>query len=164
MPLRNKNKIQSQASLRAIIRSLKKQGKRVVFTNGCFDIAHRGHVEYLKKARAKGDILIVAVNGDRSVKKIKGPGRPLNSIADRMAVLSAFEFVDYVTSFNEPTPLEIIKKLRPDVLIKGADWKAKDIVGRGVVESLGGEVATVSYRKGYSTTELIRRIGSLKKR
>ncbi len=151
-------KIKSLSSLKKIINNLRRQRKALVFTNGCFDIVHRGHVEYLKKARAMGDVLIVGLNSDSSVKRLKGKGRPVNSQKDRCEVLAGFEFVDFVTIFNEDTPFNLINELRPDVLVKGADWKKSEIVGSDIVKSYGGKVAVVKYIKGYSTTKLLKMI------
>lgn len=152
------NKIKSESALRKIIASLKKRGKTVVFTNGCFDILHRGHIMFLKKAKSLGDVLIVAVNSDRSVKRIKGPLRPINSQKDRALVLSFLELVDYVTIFDELDPGDLIKKIRPDILIKGGDWKKDKIVGGDFVASRGGRVYSIPLEKGYSTTQLITNI------
>ncbi len=137
---------------------LRALGKRVVFTNGCFDILHAGHVEYLKKARSLGDVLVVGLNSDRSVKALKGRGRPINSQLDRAKVIAALCFVDYVTIFNEDTPEKLIKALRPDILAKGGDWKVEDIVGGEFVTSRGGRVVSLPFVKGYSTTSLIKKV------
>lgn len=153
-----KNKIKSASRLKTIIALLKKQGKRIVFTNGCFDILHKGHIELFKKAKSLGDILIVAINSDSSVKKIKGPKRPINSAKDRAFILSAVCVIDFITIFKEEEPARIIRKLNPDVLVKGGDWKKGKIVGRDFIESKGGKVYTVSLVKGYSTSRLIKTI------
>lgn len=138
------------------MRLLKTKKKSLtVFTNGCFDLLHKGHVTYLEKARALGQILIVALNSDDSVRRIKGPERPLNTLADRMEVLAALECVDYVTWFEEDTPLELILKLHPKILVKGGDWKAAQIVGSSEVLSWGGWVKSLPYVEGRSTTRLI---------
>lgn len=139
------------------IESARSSGKKIVFTNGCFDILHAGHVDYLRKARAMGDVLVVAVNTDSSVKRIKGDKRPLNSQEDRASVIAALDCVDYVTFFDEDTPYEIIKRIRPDVLVKGGDWEG-NVVGSDVVTANGGEVRTVELLPGRSTTELIDKI------
>ena len=133
-------------------------GKTIVFTNGCFDILHAGHVIYLQKARACGDILIVGLNSDISVRRIKGPGRPINNQRDRACVLTALACVDYVTIFNDPTPQALISTIRPDVLVKGADWKVVDIVGGDLVASYGGTIKRIPLVKGRSTTGVIRAI------
>lgn len=134
------------------------EGRRVVFTNGVFDILHRGHVEYLAKARALGDLLVVGLNSDASVKRIKGPQRPLNPQEDRAAVLAALACVDAVVIFDEDTPLRLIEHLVPDVLVKGADWKVEEIVGADVVLRNGGRVENIALVPGRSTTEIIKRI------
>lgn len=131
--------------------------KKIVFTNGCFDILHRGHVEYLYFAKAQGDVLVVAVNSDDSVRRLKGEGRPVNNLEDRMTVLSALEMVDYVTFFEEDTPYEIISKLKPHIIVKGGDYKPEEVVGKDVVESYGGKVVIAPFVKGYSTTYILRR-------
>lgn len=144
--------------MKRIILSLKRQGKITVFTNGCFDILHYGHVKYLEDARHKGDCLIVALNSDSSVRRIKGSKRPIVRENDRARVLAGLESVDYVVIFNQDTPLETIKYLKPDILVKGADWNPKDIVGRDVVLKYGGKTAVIKFLKGYSTTNLINKI------
>ncbi len=130
----------------------------VVFTNGTFDILHRGHVDYLQAARRLGDVLIVGLNTDASIRRIKGKGRPINPTAARAAVLSALGCVDYVCTFSDDTPYKLIRALVPDVLVKGADWKVGDIVGRDVVERHGGVVRTIRLTRGHSTTNTIERI------
>jgi len=135
-----------------------KQGKKIVFTNGCFDLLHVGHVRYLRQAKAVGDFLVVAVNSDASVRRIKGASRPVQSEADRAEILAAMECVDYVTIFKQDTPLSLIENLVPDILVKGADWPLDKIVGRKVVERAGGRVAVIDYWEGVSSTELIQRI------
>ena len=152
------NKIQSQARLKGAIDKLKRQGKRIAFTNGCFDILHYGHIKYLQDAKRASDVLVLGLNSDASVKKIKGKKRPLNKQTDRGRVLAALSCVDYITVFNQDTPLKLIKLLRPDILIKGGDWKADKIIGAEFVKSYGGQVKTIPYLKGYSTTGLIARI------
>jgi rfaE bifunctional protein nucleotidyltransferase chain/domain len=148
----------SLGRLARLRRSWAHQRKKVVFTNGTFDILHRGHVEYLAAARALGDILIVGLNTDASIRRIKGSGRPINRNADRAAVLAALRDVDYVCFFGEDTPSKIIARLVPDVLVKGADWKPAEIVGRDVVERHGGVVKTIRLTPGRSTTGVIHRI------
>lgn len=137
---------------------LKKQGRRVVFTNGCFDILHRGHVEYLTGAKALGDILVVGINTDRSVREIKGAGRPVVGEQDRAFLVANLIPVDFVTLFDEPTPRELITALVPDVLVKGADWDIDRIVGRDIVEAAGGSVETIALTPGHSTSAIIRKI------
>jgi D-beta-D-heptose 7-phosphate kinase/D-beta-D-heptose 1-phosphate adenosyltransferase len=156
-----KDKIRNLNSLKKTIISLRNKGKKIVFTNGCFDILHYGHVRYLEDAKRKGDILIVAVNSDTSVRRIKGNKRPIVNEEDRLSLVAALESVDYVTIFEEDTPLKVIKALRPDVLIKGADWNRKSIVGSGLVSTYGGKVLTVRMVKNRSTTNLIKKIAKL---
>jgi rfaE bifunctional protein nucleotidyltransferase chain/domain len=139
-------------------RQLKKAGKTVVFTNGCFDILHRGHVDYLSKARSLGDILIVGVNTDASVRRLKGDNRPIVQEEDRAAVLAALGVVDYVCLFDEDTPYELIRALVPDILVKGADWSVGDIVGKDIVEAAGGTVHTIEFLPNRSTTNIIQKI------
>ncbi|HNV87104.1 MAG TPA: D-glycero-beta-D-manno-heptose 1-phosphate adenylyltransferase [Candidatus Omnitrophota bacterium] len=152
-------KIKTLPALCRILKKLKAKGSRIVFTNGCFDIPHLGHVSYLRKAKLFGDVLVVGLNTDRSVRKIKGPSRPINAEKDRAEVLSEFASVDYITFFGDPTPLGLIRRLRPDVLVKGADWKPKDIVGRDFVESYGGCVKRVRFVPGRSTTNVLKKLG-----
>jgi rfaE bifunctional protein nucleotidyltransferase chain/domain len=141
-----------------IRQQLKKTGKRVVFTNGCFDILHRGHVDYLSMARALGDILIVGINTDASVRRLKGVNRPIVQDDDRAAVLAALAVVDYVCLFDEDTPYELIRALVPDILVKGADWSVNDIVGKDIVEAAGGAVHTIEFLPNRSTTDIIQKI------
>jgi len=141
-----------------IVKELKSEGKKVVFTNGCFDILHRGHVEYLAKAKELGDVLIVGLNSDSSVKQIKGDGRPIVSQEDRAFILSNLAFVDYVVIFDEPTPYELISKIIPDVLVKGNDRAIEDVVGRDIVEANGGRVVLVELTPNRSTTNIIKTI------
>ena len=153
-----KDKVRKLAGLRAAVRRLRKQGKKIVFTNGCFDILHLGHARYLEEARRLGDILVVAVNNDASVRRIKGPQRPIVPEGERAGLLAALECVDLVVLFAEDTPLKAIEALCPDVLVKGADWKKDDIVGAEFVRAHGGKVATVKLVKGLSTTSIINNI------
>lgn len=153
-PRQPDSKIQSRESLRRIL-SKTKSRKNVVFTNGCFDLLHKGHITYLQKARLLGDILVVALNSDVSVKKLKGPGRPLNPLKDRMSVVAALESVDFVTWFGEDTPLKLIQHIHPDILVKGGDWKTDNIVGGREVIGWGGKVLSLPYVDGHSTTKLI---------
>ena len=136
------------------------RGGTVVFTNGVFDILHPGHIRYLQEARRLGEALIIGINSDRSVRANKGPGRPITPEAERAEVLLALEGVDAVTVFDEETPAEIIKRIEPDVLVKGADWGPDNIVGRDTVESRGGRVVRMELSPGYSTTDLIRKVRS----
>lgn len=151
-------KILGSKKLSGILSRLRLKGKQIVFTNGCFDILHVGHVDYLSRAKALGDILVVGLNSDSSVKKIKGKNRPINNERDRARVLSSLSFVDYISIFNESTPERLIKELKPDIIAKGGDWKIKDIVGGSFVRSYGGKVKSIPFVKGYSTTSLIKRI------
>ena len=153
-----KDKIKSLGSLRGIVFGLQKKGKKIIFTNGCFDILHLGHARYLEDARALGDILVVGVNSDASVKKIKGDSRPIVGQKERVSLIAALESVDYAVLFNEDTPAKVIKTLRPDVLVKGADWNKAGIVGACFVSSYGGRVAVIKLVKGLSTTNLINKI------
>jgi D-beta-D-heptose 7-phosphate kinase/D-beta-D-heptose 1-phosphate adenosyltransferase len=137
---------------------LGREGKRVVFTNGCFDLLHPGHVRYLAQARALGDALIVAINSDRSVRALKGKGRPILSEQERGEVLCGLRSVDYVTVFDEETPRELIATLLPDILVKGGDWTPNNIVGREEVEAAGGRVLSLPYVEGQSTSDIIERI------
>jgi rfaE bifunctional protein nucleotidyltransferase chain/domain len=131
---------------------------RIVFTNGCFDVLHRGHIYYLSKAREMGDLLIVGLNTDRSVSKLKGAGRPVNSQEARAEVLGALAMVDYIILFDEDDPLELIKKVEPDLLVKGGDYKVEEIVGYREVIARGGQVLTIPILKGYSSSSIIDRI------
>jgi D-beta-D-heptose 7-phosphate kinase/D-beta-D-heptose 1-phosphate adenosyltransferase len=140
------------------VQNLKKAGKTIVFTNGCFDLLHVGHVRYLAAAKAEGDILVVGVNSDHSVRLIKGSLRPVVPEGERSEVLASLECVDYVTIFDDPDPLAVIKSLRPDVLVKGADWPEDGIVGKEVVEENGGRVVRVPLAEGASSTSIIERI------
>lgn len=151
-------KIKKIGELKKIVLRLKAKGKKIVFTNGCFDLLHYGHVKYLEEAKSKGDILVVGINSDASVKRIKEKNRPIVNEGDRLRVIAALESVDYVVLFKEDTPLEVIKLLQPDILIKGADWKKKNIVGGGFVLGSGGKVAAIKLVKGCSTTGLIKKI------
>jgi len=146
--------ILDRAELPALLAEWRAAGKRIVFTNGCFDIVHAGHVEYLRTARARGDVLIVGVNGDASVRRLKGEGRPINPLADRMTVLAALEMVDAVVAFDEDTPQGIVEEITPDVLVKGEDWEELGVVGREWVERHGGEVFLAPLVPGRSTTRI----------
>jgi D-beta-D-heptose 7-phosphate kinase/D-beta-D-heptose 1-phosphate adenosyltransferase len=144
----------------ALVRDARNQGKTVVFTNGVFDLVHPGHTRYLQEARALGDLLIVGVNSDRSVRLNKGPDRPLTPELERVEILQALKCVDAVVVFDEETPHAIVSAIQPDVLVKGADWAENAIVGRDVVEARGGRVVRIEIQPGYSTTEIVRRIRS----
>jgi len=140
---------------------LRSQGLSLVFTNGCFDLIHPGHVRYLAQARALGDALVVALNSDRSVRILKGKGRPILNEEERVEVIAALEAVDYVTVFDEETPHSLISRLLPDVLVKGGDWHLSEIVGRAEVERAGGRVLSLPFLEGYSSTDIIERIKRL---
>ncbi len=142
----------------SIVDKLKQEGKRIIFTNGCFDIIHLGHVTYLKKAREYGDILIVGLNSDVSVKGIKGDKRPVVPQGERAEVLSSIRYVDFVVIFNEPDPYKTIEAIKPDVLVKGGDWAIENIIGRDIVESCGGTVCNIPYIEGSSSTNIIEEI------
>ncbi len=148
-------KIKSWNEIASALKSERAQNKKVVFTNGCFDVIHSGHVLYLEEAKALGDILVVGLNSDSSVKRLKGSERPINTQADRALVLSALQSVDYVTFFEEDTPLELIKALVPDILVKGGDWSEEGIVGSDIVKESGGVVKSLSFVPGKSSTSII---------
>ena len=156
--MNSQRKIQTLSSLKKNLQQLHRQGKTIAFTNGCFDILHFGHISYLEKARAKDRILIVGVNSDASVRRIKGPRRPIVPQRERARVLAALACVDFVTIFDEDTPLKVIESLKPDILIKGADWKGKDVVGSDVVKSCGGRIELVRYLSKFSSTNIIEKI------
>jgi rfaE bifunctional protein nucleotidyltransferase chain/domain len=154
----SKDKIKNLSEIVELRARLRKSGKKVVFTNGCFDILHVGHVRYLREARNLGDALIVGINSDRSVRKIKGESRPIMPEIERAEVISALACVDFAVIFNDPTPREIIDAIVPDVLVKGADWGISEIVGRDTVEKSGGVVLNIPLVQGSSTTEIIRKV------
>ena len=151
----------TRAEAAAFADGARRAGRRVVFTNGVFDILHPGHIRYLQQARALGDLLIIGLNSDASVRRNKGPERPINHEEERAEILAALECVDAVTVFDEDTPADIITAIQPDILVKGADWAEDAIVGRDTVEARGGKVVRVRIEPGYSTTEIIRRVKSL---
>jgi len=154
----SKDKVKSLSELKEIVDSLKKQGKKIGFTNGCFDLIHVGHIKYLRAAKKFADILIVAINSDKSVKSLKGNKRPLFPQNERAEILSAFEFVDYVVIFDELDPEKTISTLLPDVLVKGGDYKINEIIGRDTVTSHGGKVITIPEIEGKSTSDIIKKI------
>jgi D-beta-D-heptose 7-phosphate kinase/D-beta-D-heptose 1-phosphate adenosyltransferase len=154
------DKVLSRDAVCREVESRRRLGQRVAFTNGCFDVLHAGHVQYLQEARAQADLLVVGLNSDASVRGLKGDGRPVNPAEARAAVLAALQAVDYVTVFDEPTPLELIQAVRPDVLVKGADYRKDQVVGAAFVESYGGRVHLAGLRQGYSTTRLLQRLGA----
>jgi rfaE bifunctional protein nucleotidyltransferase chain/domain len=152
------DKLKTLDELIEIAAQARRNGKSVVFTNGCFDLLHRGHVHVLRQAKAAGDLLVVAINSDQSVKAIKGPTRPVTAEMDRLELIAAMEMVDYVILFDEPDPSKLITAIKPNVLAKGGDWGADGVVGADIVEREGGRVVLVPYLKGYSTSEIIERI------
>ena len=156
--MRPKNKILALASLKKTIARERSKGKTIAFTNGCFDILHYGHVSYLQAAKKNGRVLVIGLNSDASVKKIKGPQRPIIPERERAGILAALECVDYVTIFKEETPLNVIKALKPDVLIKGADWKGKEVVGSDIVKANGGKVELIRYMPNLSTTNIVKTV------
>ena len=136
----------------------KKDSKKIVFTNGCFDILHVGHIRYLLEAKSLGDILVIGINSDKSVKELKGPSRPINPLSDRALMLSELRYVDYVVSFEEQTPLELIKIIMPDILVKGGDYTVENVVGSSEVIHSGGQVKLLQFHNGYSSTNYIDKI------
>ncbi|MCQ2305013.1 MAG: D-glycero-beta-D-manno-heptose 1-phosphate adenylyltransferase [Bacteroidales bacterium] len=153
-----KNKLLSREALEMKLAEWRSAGKTIVFTNGCFDILHRGHVEYLAQAADLGDKLIVGLNTDASVKRLKGESRPINDEKSRALLLSALQFVDVVVFFDEDTPYELIKQVQPDILVKGNDYKPEEIVGYDIVTAKGGKVLTIDLVEGFSTTNIIKRL------
>lgn len=153
-----RSKILKLTDLIQMVRDLRKSGKQIVFTNGCFDILHVGHVRYLAAARSEGDVLVVGLNSDASVKSIKPGNRPIVTQEQRAEVLAGLAFVDFITIFDESDPLALISAIKPDILVKGADWKEKEIVGADVVKAYGGKVVRVEVVPGISTSRIIRRI------
>jgi D-beta-D-heptose 7-phosphate kinase/D-beta-D-heptose 1-phosphate adenosyltransferase len=153
-----REKIKKRDDLRKVVEGFKAKGKRIVFTNGCFDLLHIGHIRYLEEAKSLGDILVVGVNSDRSVRGLKGPNRPILPEEERAEILSGLECVSYITIFDESTPLELISTLQPHVLVKGGDWTKESTVGKEVVERLGGEVVILPFVEGSSTSNLIETI------
>jgi len=153
-----KTKIKSKEDLNNLVKSWQSRGDKVVFSNGCFDILHLGHIDYLEKARSFGDRLVIGLNSDNSVRKLKGENRPVNNEEARGRMLAALSFVDGLTVFNEETPEELIEYLLPDVLVKGSDYKIENIVGAKSVMANGGTVKTIDLVNGYSTTNIIEKI------
>lgn len=156
--LRTSHTVLSLEEMKKLVSLAKSTGKKVVFTNGCFDLLHGGHIEFLQKARALGDVLIVGVNSDRSVRAIKGDGRPIKNQVERSNILSALKYVDYITIFDEETPEALIREIRPDILVKGNDYKIDEVVGREVVEGYGARVELIPIVKGLSTTRTVEKI------
>jgi D-beta-D-heptose 7-phosphate kinase/D-beta-D-heptose 1-phosphate adenosyltransferase len=152
------NKIYPLSNLVELRKSLRRKGQKVVFTNGCFDLLHSGHVHVFKEAKKLGDVLIVGVNDDSSINAIKGASRPIFPLPERMEILEAIQYIDYLVSFSEETPQKVIAALLPDVLVKGEDWKRDEVVGREEVEQAGGEVVLVSLCEGQSTTSILEKI------
>ncbi len=152
------DRILSREQIAQTAAALRLQGKKIVFTNGCFDILHAGHVAYLEQARQLGDVLIVGLNSDASVSRLKGPLRPVNREGDRARVIAGLRSVDYVAIFSEDTPYELIDAIRPDILVKGGDWRPEDIVGSNLVLASGGKVLSLDFVAGLSSTALMRRI------
>lgn len=153
-----KSKILDDKNLCSVLELARMQDRKIVFTNGCFDLLHQGHIDYLAKARGLGDMLIVGLNTDNSVKRLKGNTRPIQDEQSRALILASLLFVDYVVMFDEDTPYNLIKKINPDVLVKGADYKKEDIVGYDIVELNDGKIMTLNYLEGYSTSNIIRKI------
>jgi D-glycero-beta-D-manno-heptose 1-phosphate adenylyltransferase len=151
-------KIKLLEEAKVLVKSWQNQGEKVVFTNGCFDLLHLGHVDYLEKARSLGDRLVIGLNTDDSVSRFKGPERPLQDQQSRARILAALQFVDAVVFFNEDTPLNLISELLPNVLVKGSDYLAENIVGADVVKKAGGKVETIDFVPGYSTTRIVEKI------
>lgn len=156
--MNSKDKILSLSDLQEQVQAWRNQGQKIVFTNGCFDILHLGHVDYLEKARQLGDKLVLGLNTDASINRIKGPSRPLQDEMSRARVMASLLFVDAVVFFDEDTPLELIKAVQPDILVKGDDYTIENIVGQDVVTARGGEVKTIPLVKGYSTTNVVKKI------
>jgi rfaE bifunctional protein nucleotidyltransferase chain/domain len=153
-----KNKILNPEELRSIMAVKQMEGKTFAFSNGCFDLVHQGHIDYLSKSRDLADYLVIGLNTDNSVRRLKGPRRPINDEYSRALMLASFLFVDYVVMFDEDTPYNLIKTLQPDVLIKGSDYKVEDIVGYDIVTARGGKVVTLDFIPGFSTTLIEKRI------
>jgi len=153
-----RGKVKKREELGAILEDMKKKGKRIVFTNGCFDLLHVGHIRYLEEAKGFGDILVVGMNGDRSVRNLKGPERPILPEEERAEILSGLGCVDYVTLFDEPDPFQLISVLKPHTLVKGGDWTRETTVGREVVEESGGEIVILPFVQGSSTSNIIQTI------
>jgi rfaE bifunctional protein nucleotidyltransferase chain/domain len=151
-------KIHSWKSLAILLESWRQQHKKIVFTNGCFDIVHLGHIDYLSKAADLGDVMILGLNTDKSVSRIKGPERPVNDEKSRSLIMASLQFVDAVVLFDEPTPYELISLVQPDVLVKGKDYRAEDVVGYDIVTAKGGKVVTLDLVEGYSTSGIIQKI------
>ena len=152
-----KSRIITKEDLKPLLQVLKFKSKKIVFSNGCFDILHRGHVEYLAKAASLGDVLIIGLNTDESVRRLKGPTRPVQDEQSRAQVMASLHFVDFVVLFDEDTPYELINFIKPDILVKGSDYREDQIVGADIVKGNGGKVITIDLVEGYSTTSIIER-------
>ena len=152
------SKIISRQDLSKVLTKLKLKNKKIVFSNGCFDLVHRGHVEYLAKAADLADVFILGLNTDASVSRLKGPSRPLQDEEARAILMAGFSFIDYVVHFDEDTPLELITEIQPDVLVKGNDYKIEDVVGYDIVQRKGGTVQTIELTEGYSTSIIVDKI------
>ncbi len=158
-----KGKIQARGALAKTLTGLRAKGKKVVFTNGCFDLFHTGHLKLLREARKLGDALVVAINSDKSVRRLKGPGRPYITETDRAVLIAALDCVDYLCVFEEDTPLDLIKELKPDVLVKGGDYRREEVAGGDFVESTGGRVVIIPLVGGVSTSSLAEKIKNNRK-
>ncbi|MBR8537158.1 D-glycero-beta-D-manno-heptose 1-phosphate adenylyltransferase [Carboxylicivirga sediminis] len=152
------NKIKNRSEAQEIVSHWSANGDTIVFTNGCFDIVHRGHIDYLSKAKDKGSKLVLGLNTDASVQRLKGPKRPVVDEQSRAILMAALQFIDLVVFFDEDTPYELIKALQPDVLVKGSDYKAEDIVGYDILKAKGGKVETIDFVEGFSTTSIVEKI------
>lgn len=155
---RRKRKLKQPGELVETVNDLRRAKKKIVFTNGCFDIIHSGHINYLSRAKEMGDILIIGLNSDDSVRRLKGDKRPINNVNDRATVLDALEMIDYIVIFDEDTPYNLIKHIKPDVLVKGGDWVEEEIVGSDIVKAYGGVVESLPFYEGYSTTGTIEKL------
>lgn len=155
-------KVKNFTQIAEIVNELKRKGKKIVFTNGCFDILHSGHIKLLKKAKELGDVLILGINKDKSIKKLKGKGRPIMNEKQRIEIISAIEFVDYVVPFGQPTPEKLIKRIKPDIIVKGGDYKKNEVIGKDIVEKYGGKVYIFPLVKNISTTKIIKKIKKMK--
>jgi len=163
-PRPSRAKIVTLSRLEPKLRAARRAGRRIVFTNGVFDLLHPGHVQLLERARRLGDLLVVAINTDASVRRLKGPTRPFQGQRDRAAVLAGLEAVDYVITFGDDTPLRAIRRVQPDILVKGGDWKQDEIVGADVVRQRGGRVVRVPVKRGFSTTRIAASIQNRRRR
>ncbi|MCD4795724.1 MAG: D-glycero-beta-D-manno-heptose 1-phosphate adenylyltransferase [Candidatus Cloacimonetes bacterium] len=161
LSVEEKMKLKTWDEISIIVNKQKQKGKKIVFTNGCFDILHAGHIKYLQEAKELGDILIIGLNSDDSIKRLKGKERPINSQTDRAVVLGGLSSVDYVVIFQEDTPLNLIKHIKPDILVKGGDWKVEEIVGSDIVLSYNGQVKSLSFIEQISTSLIIKKIKEL---